>query len=128
MPDQVDTYWEPFVGGGSLFFAIADRIRQAHLSDVNEELIIAYQVVRDKVDALIDALKGHEKRHHDKIGYYLEVRESEPEDEVQIAARLIYLNKTSRNGIYRLDAQGKFNVPEGASTAVNNFYICDAEG
>ena len=113
-PDRMGTYWEPFVGGGAVFFTMADRMDKAFLSDVNESLVITYQVVKSHVDDLIDALRVHQRRHEQDNGYYLKVRDGqEPEFALDLAARFIYLNKTCYNGLYRVNKKGKFNVPKG---------------
>ena len=111
-PRQIGTYWEPFVGGGAAFFTFADRMDRAILTDRNEELIIAYQIVKDRVDDLIEALHAHERAHKDDR-HYLRVRAQAPADAIAIAARFIYLNKTCFNGLYRVNKAGKFNVPNG---------------
>ena len=111
-PEHVGTYWEPFVGGGAVFFTMSNRIDRAILSDLNEELVITYQVVKTNVDDLIETLRKHERGHSD-TKYYLRVRAQEPESSVEIAARFIYLNKTCYNGLYRVNKKGKFNVPQG---------------
>ena len=121
-PDIITTYWEPFVGGGAVFFAFADRMERAVLSDTNEDLVITYQVVKTDVDALIERLRVHERRHGQRKGkqyangdtYYQRVRAEEPTDRVEVAARFIYLNKTCFNGLYRVNKDGRFNVPEGS--------------
>lgn len=112
-PDRIGTYWEPFVGGGAVFFTMADRIDRAILSDLNEELVIAWQVVKARVDELVEALRGHESAHRRDEGHYLRVRGQDPDDAVAIAARFIYLNKTCYNGLYRVNKAGRFNVPKG---------------
>ena len=130
-PDEIDNYWEPFVGGGAVFFAFAGRIRHAILSDTNEELVLAYQVVKNDVEALIERLhrhkRGHERRagriYEDGTTYYGRVRASAPSDPVEVAARFIYLNKTCYNGLYRVNSRGKFNVPEGR---YENPHICNS--
>ncbi len=122
-PGRVKRYWEPFVGGGAVFFSFADRIDQAVLSDSNEELIITYQAVQSRVEELIEALREHKRRHGEKR-YYLSVRSHSPTDEMEIAARFIYLNRTCYNGLYRVNRQGKFNVPRGN---YKNPDICNAE-
>lgn len=124
LPDRIGTYWEPFVGGGAVFFTIADRIDRAILADTNEELVIAYQVVRDQVDDLIDALNAHARRHAED-GYYLDVRSQEPTESVPIAARFVYLNKTCYNGLYRVNKSGRFNVPKGRHSSPT---ICNEAG
>ncbi len=123
-PEHVSTYWEPFVGGGAVFFTFADRFDRAIISDLNEELVIAYNVVKQDVEALIDALRIHEKGHHRSDSYYMRVRSQEPAEEIAIAARFIYLNKTCYNGLYRVNKSGKFNVPKGR---YKNPDICAAD-
>ncbi|MDE0673295.1 MAG: DNA adenine methylase [Caldilineaceae bacterium] len=124
-PPDFGDYYEPFVGGGSVFFAMPDRSGMTYLSDVNWELITAYKVIRDNVEGLIVALQEHAYNHHADEGYYLQVRAQEPEAPLQVASRLIYLNKTCYNGLYRVNRSGKFNVPKGS---YKNPRICDAEG
>lgn len=123
-PEHVGTYWEPFVGGGAVFFTMADRIGRAILSDRNEELVVAYQVVKDQVDDLIEALRAHERGHCRDEKYYLRVRAQEPTSALDVAARFIYLNKTCYNGLYRVNKAGRFNVPKGR---YKNPDICNAE-
>ena len=123
-PEKVDSYWEPFVGGGAVFFTFADRIERATLSDSNEELVIAYQTVKDHVEDLIEALREHERSHKADTRYYGIVRKHEPGDALAIAARFIYLNKTCFNGLYRVNKAGKFNVPKGS---YKNPDICNAD-
>ncbi len=123
LPERIGNYWEPFIGGGAVFFTFADRMDRAILSDRNEELVIAYQIVKDNVDDLIEALRAHERGHKDDR-YYLRVRAQEPTDALAIAARFIYLNKTCFNGLYRVNKQGKFNVPKGR---YKNPDICNPE-
>ena len=131
-PDAITTYWEPFVGGGAVFFAFADRMERAYLSDTNEDLVITYQVVKTDVDALVERLGEHERKHGQRKGkqyangdtYYQRVRAEEPADPVEVAARFIYLNKTCFNGLYRVNKNGRFNVPEGSYDKPT---ICNAD-
>ena len=131
-PDEIGTYWEPFVGGGAVFFAFARRIKHAILSDTNEELVLTYQIVKSDVEALIEQLRLHKRKHDKRAGqtyedgktYYRRVRDAEPTDPVEIAARFLYLNKTCYNGLYRVNSKGKFNVPEGR---YKNPDICNAD-
>lgn len=114
LPKQYGNYYEPFVGGGALFFALQPK--HAFLSDVNFHLVLAYRVIRDNVDELIGLLAEH-KRKHSKP-YFLKARlalaiES---DKTKIASLLIYLNKTCYNGLYRVNQSGEFNVPMGDYT------------
>lgn len=111
MPPHYDTYNEPFLGGGALFFSTQPE--RAYLSDVNFHLIITFHAVRDNVDQVIYFLKIHASRHSKE--YYLRARtrlfkEREP---ARIAALFIYLNKTCYNGLYRVNQSGGFNVPMG---------------
>jgi DNA adenine methylase len=113
LPEQLNTYYELFVGGGALFFALGERITKAYLSDNNLDLIITYQVIKEDPTHLIARLKeladGHSKEQ------YYRVRDKEPDkgDKLAVAARLIYLNKTCFNGLFRVNKAGKFNVPIG---------------
>lgn len=122
LPEQIDTYFEPFVGGGAVFFSLAGegRFKRAVLADQNEELIATYRAVRDDVDAVIGELK---KLHHSEEEYYL-VRASRPRLPARRAARMIYLNRTGYNGLYRVNRAGRFNVPFGRYVRPK---ICDEE-
>jgi DNA adenine methylase len=106
-------YHEPFIGGGAFFFKLyrEHKIRTAYLSDLNIELIDAYTAVRDQVEAVIQILAGYP---HSKSFYY-DLRAQDPwaMDKSSRTARMIYLNKTGYNGLYRVSKQGKFNVPFG---------------
>jgi len=111
LPEKYNKYYEPFVGGGALFFTTQPE--KAYLSDMNFHLIITFQVVRDSVDLLIHQLKTHTKKHNKT--YYYKAREKmfAERDNVKIASLFIYLNKTCFNGLYRVNKQGGFNVPMG---------------
>jgi DNA adenine methylase len=102
-------YFEPFLGGGALFFALQPE--RGVLSDVNDEIINCYKVVRDDVKALVGALGEH---RYDEEHYY-DVRNTDPATlrPIERAARTIFLNKTGFNGLYRVNRSGKFNVPFG---------------
>lgn len=123
LPPNIETYHEPFVGGGAVFFAFQHLIKIATLADLNEELILAYDIVANDTDNLIKALLIHESKHGTEDGYYLKIRDGEePRNSVDRASRFLYLNKTCYNGLYRVNKSGKFNVPEGKYT---NPKICD---
>lgn len=126
-PENIRGYWEPFVGGGAVFFALAraGRIPRAYLSDTNHDLILTYQVVRDQVAALIEHLRLHAREHHANPDYYYSVRASQPTDDLGRASRFIYLNKTCYNGLYRVNCDGHFNVPKGRYL---DPVICDTRG
>lgn len=115
-----NTYYEPFVGGGAVFFDLLPK--NAELSDMNNELIIAYNVIKNNVDELIESLQKH---IYDKE-YYLKVRAQKVEDlsDIEIASRFIFLNRTGFNGLYRVNKNGQFNVPFGR---YSNPVICDEE-
>ncbi|MBG1257956.1 DNA adenine methylase [Nostoc commune] len=108
-PKSYKNYYEPFLGGGAVFFYLQPTA--AILTDINAELINTYCCVRDHVEELISILKEHKIRH-DK-DYYYSVRNNSGGTDLEQAARLIYLNKTCFNGLYRVNSQGKFNVPLG---------------
>ncbi len=118
-PLRCATYFEPFLGGGAVFFAMASaqRFRRAIISDTNGELVNCYRVVRDEVDALLVALEAH---RYDQEHYY-RVRSWDPASltPVECAARTIFLNKTGFNGLYRVNSKGLFNVPFGRLTKPN---------
>jgi DNA adenine methylase len=118
-------YHEPFVGGGALFFELSSYgslKEKAYLSDNNEHLIEAYRSVRNDVDALILLLREHKELHsHD---YYYHMRANIPEGVTERGARIIYLNKTCFNGLFRENRKGEFNVPMGRYA---NPMICDEE-
>ena len=117
-PAHFGRYFEPFVGGGAVFFHLQNTGRlpqQVFLFDTNDELINAYQVVRDRIDDLIALLAVHQARH--SRDYYYHIRDldrcSNDLTAVERAARAIYLNRTCYNGLYRVNSQGRFNVPMG---------------
>jgi DNA adenine methylase len=107
-------YVEPFLGGGAGFFAINPAV--ALLSDVNQDLINLYEVIRDSHIGLVKMLASHQRDHCAE--YYYEVRKQDPGDKIERAARMLYLNRTCYNGLYRLNKMGRFNVPIGTKTAV----------
>lgn len=121
-PEIFAAYHEPFIGGGALFFALAGRgdVGHAYLSDANPSLIDVYIALRDRVDEVIAVLRSHvyEREH------YYRVRALRPEELSlpERAARVIYLNKTCYNGLYRENRRGQFNVPFGR---YKNPTICD---
>jgi DNA adenine methylase len=117
-------YHEPFVGGGALFFELyrLGRLgrKQAFLSDNNQSLIDTYIGVRDHLDEVIALLLEHKARHD--RDYYYAMRAGAPGTVPERAARIIYLNKTCFNGLYRVNSRGLFNVPMGD---YKNPPICD---
>lgn len=107
IPPQYNCYFEPFIGGGAVFFAL--RPARAVLGDNNPELINCYVQIRDRPEELIQHLATMPNSAED----YYRIRLERPIDEINRAARLIYLTTLSFNGIYRLNRQGDFNVPYG---------------
>jgi DNA adenine methylase len=128
IPPKFDRYFEPFLGGGALFFYLSSHKNfrfDVFLSDINEELIGAYSVIRDSVEGLITALMDHQVRYRlSPKTYYYKLRDMEFNNSVEKAARVIALNKTCYNGLYRVNKKQKFNVPMGR---FNNPTICDTE-
>ena len=112
-PQDFNNYFEPFVGGGALFFDLARP--KAHINDFNPDLVNVYKVVRDEPEALISSLK----RHHNTPEHYYKVRALDRTSKfakltpVQKASRFVYLNKTGFNGLYRVNRDGQNNVPFG---------------
>ena len=122
LPKIFGTYHEPFLGGGALLFHILTKQnkQKCSLSDLNADLILSYIVIRNRVDELIHSLKIHEKNYYkDSKSYYYSVRESNPGDEIEKTSRLLFLNRTCFNGLYRVNRKGKFNVPLGKYTNPN---------
>lgn len=113
MPENYNRYFEPFIGGGALFFELQPD--NAYISDMNEELINLYKVVRDNVDELVADLQKHDisKEYFIKIRNIDRTEEYENWSAVQKASRFIYLNRTCFNGMYRVNSKGEFNVPFG---------------
>jgi len=110
------TYYEPFIGAGALFFELQPK--KAIINDFNEQLILTYNVLKENVDELILLLKKYQQKNVEE--YYYEIRNMDRNSEIfsklsniEKAARLIFLNKTCFNGLYRVNSQGLFNVPYG---------------
>lgn len=105
---QINNYFEPFLGGGSVFFNL-ENFNNAFLSDLNAELIETYEVLRDDPIQIIAFLKELQNNKED----YYRIRSYKFESQIQRAAQFIFLNQTSFNGIYRVNRKGEFNVPFG---------------
>lgn len=114
------TYFEPFVGGGAVFFDLLPQ--KAVLSDLNRELSTTYNVIKNQIDELINLLKKHKYEKE----YYLKIRAKKIQklSDLEIASRFIYLNRTCFNGMYRVNRGGGFNVPFGK---YSNPTICDED-
>lgn len=124
LPKHVGTYYETFTGGGALFWALAEegRFERAVLNDLNPELVTTYEVIRDAPQDLIRELQA--LKHNRETFEILRGQVPSELGAVHRAARMIYLNKTGFNGLYRVNKAGKFNVPFGDYP---NPKICDTE-
>ena len=111
---DIETYYEPFVGSGAMFFAL--KPRKSVRSDFNEELISAYAAIQQDWRAVLRELRRHHRNHC--ADYYYEMRASRPRTAHTQAARFIYLNRTCWNGLYRVNRDGCFNTPIGTKTNV----------
>lgn len=124
LPSTMGTYFEPFLGGGAVFFALQEKgaFQSAVLNDVNPELVSAYQTIADPllIQGVIDLLNTYTYDKED----FLALRAKEVKDlsATEACARFIYLNKTAFNGLYRVNKSGKFNTPFGK---YSNPKICD---
>lgn len=113
IPKKINTYYEPFLGAGAVLFDIQPK--KAVINDINTELINTYIAIRDHVDELINDLKKHKNEKE----YFYAIRDLDRKEEfkelslVERASRIIYLNKTCFNGLFRVNSQGHFNVPFG---------------
>jgi DNA adenine methylase len=116
LPARIRTYREPFTGGGAVFFALAElgRFDRAVLSDRNADLVEVYLAVRDRPGALIGRLGEHARQETDE-DYFYQVRALDKAtlSPLDRAARLLFLNRTCYNGLYRVNRRGQFNVPFG---------------
>ncbi len=114
LPRQISTYCEPFLGGGAVLFA--RQPKNAIINDLNGDLMLVYEVIRDDVESLIAALQEHENTSE----HFYQVRDLDRDKEsykllskIEKASRIIYLNKTCYNGLFRVNASGEFNSPFG---------------
>lgn len=118
-PRLVDRYFEPFVGGGAVFFHLKHRFpaMRAFLRDSNKELINCYRIVRDRPIELMRWLDHHQKsfRLHGAEYYYRVRKENDLTDDLARASRTIFLNKTCFNALFRVNARGEFNTPVGSN-------------
>lgn len=128
-PSQFGSYFEPFVGGGAVFFWLFQK-KALHqkpivLNDINPELHNFYQVLKSNCDELIDRLAVHQRKHNQDYYYKVRKKNQRRMTPLNRAARLMYLNRTCFNGLYRVNQKGQFNVPMGR---YKNPLICDATG
>lgn len=125
-PNEFNTYYEPFVGGGALLFELQPK--RAVINDYNKELMNVYSCIKDekKFNLMIKELDRHESLHSEK--HYYEVRGLDKNkkkfnkiSDYKRAARTIYLNKACFNGLYRVNSSGEFNVPFGKKNKINTY-------
>ena len=126
VPYEYNTYYEPFVGGGAVFFELAPR--KAVLNDYNSELMNVFECIKDedKFDKMCTELNHHEANHSEE--YYYEIRNKDRDKakfkrmpDYKRAARTIYLNKACFNGLYRVNSKNEFNVPFNKKSKVNTY-------
>ncbi len=121
-PNNFKNYYEPFVGGGAVFFELYSKgmleNKKVFLSDINTELINAYNAVKEEPKELIKNLKKYKNKHNKE--FYYKIRALDRDDNyknlsaLEKATRFIYLNKTCFNGLYRVNKKGFFNTPIGS--------------
>ena len=117
IPAEFNTYFEPFLGGGAMFFHLQNTglVHRALLSDLNQNLVNTYKEVKDNLPQLKRVLLNDFVEAHDKE-FFEEIRGKRFESELYNAAKFIYLNKACRSGMYRVNKSGGFNVPMGDLT------------
>jgi DNA adenine methylase len=113
-PEELERYVEPFLGGGAVFLHLQPTT--ALLSDINPDVIAVYSAIKTSWQALVATLQLHQSRHSE--AHYYNTRDKEPPDPIERAARILYLNRTCFNGIYRVNLRGRFNVPKGTKSRV----------
>lgn len=115
IPQQFGQYYEPFIGAGAVLFSLQPK--KSIINDTNGELINCYRVIKDNPEELLDLCQEHREKNSKEHFYSL--REQDRRDDFQDrsplerAARIIYLNKTCFNGLFRVNSSGQFNVPYG---------------
>lgn len=113
-PPCYNRYIEPFMGGAAVFFSLPEI--PYIITDLNPDLIDCYNAIKTDFRKVEKHLRSHQRNHCDD--YYYQVRKSSPREKFIKAARFIYLNRTCWNGLYRVNLQGKFNVPRGTKNKV----------
>jgi DNA adenine methylase len=114
LPRHLDGYFEPFLGGGALFFSLAPE--KAVLSDLNERLIACYAQIKTDPHRFAALMRAHQRAHSRE--YYYETRAKRLRSPLQRAAQFLYLNRTCWNGLYRVNLNGVFNVPKGTKDKI----------
>ena len=126
IPEDFDTYYEPFVGGGALLFELSPK--KAVINDSNKELMNVYECIKDekKFTKMCNELNNYERSHSEE--FYFEIRNKD-RDKIKFnkmvdykrAARTIYLNKACFNGLYRVNSKNEFNVPFNKKNKINTY-------
>lgn len=114
LPLDYNTYIEPFLGGGAVFFYLQPKT--AIIGDINPDILSVYLGLKNDWKYIKKSLHHHQRMHSDE--YYYKIRKSIPSDILSQASRMIYLNRTCFNGIYRVNENGQFNVPRGTKDSV----------
>jgi DNA adenine methylase len=114
LPKTFNRYIEPFLGGGSVFFYLQPS--QSLLGDTNPDLIAAYRGIKQNWKGVVKSLQYHRRQHSDE--HFYAIRDRRPKEGIPRASRMIYLNRTCFNGIYRVNLRGEFNVPRGTKDSV----------
>lgn len=106
IPTELNNYYEPFLGGGALFFAVKDKFKKCFLSDVNYELITSYNTIKNDPGSVAKSFQEHNAKHSKT--YFYQIRNNQSSnDPVKISARFLYLNRYSFRGIYRINYKGQ---------------------
>ena len=109
-PKNYNRYFEPFIGGGAIFFHLNPE--KAIINDLNEELVNLYKIIKDIPEELMEELNKLQNKVSDK-DFFLKMRSKKPKKELEKAVRMVFLNRTCYNGMYRVNSKGEFNVPFG---------------
>ena len=126
VPNEFNTYYEPFVGGGALLFELSPK--KAVINDCNKELMNVFECIKDslKFEKMCKELNHHEAEHSEEYYYYIRNLDRDKKKfnklaDYKRAARTIYLNKACFNGLYRVNSKGEFNVPFGKKNKINTY-------
>lgn len=112
LPKNFNTYFEPFVGGGAMLFYL--KPEKAIINDINSELMTTYNVIKEECNTFLKMMDEYKNKIDNEN--FLKIRKEKPVSDLEIASRFLYLNKTSFNGLYRVNSKGEFNVPFNGSS------------
>jgi DNA adenine methylase len=122
-PIKFNRYIEPFIGGGAVFFSLASGGVPSIINDFNYDIYTIYKTIRDKPNDFMKYLDKYSHKYSEEFYYHL--RSINPKTDIEKSARTLFLNKTGFNGLYRLNSQGKFNVPFGKKVKCPALYDKD---